>query len=121
MAVCRIQETAAATAVGTNLMLTGSTGDGQLFVFDNRPRQVRRVGVTGSSAANNAAVAIYYGATKIGTFGNTTSGAAAPLEAKDFVPVPSHLVLLPGEPLGVVVATASATTAMTIVLEIAEL
>lgn len=109
------QESAAATAAGTDLF------SGNFFSIDARPRIVSRIGVSGSSAAANAAVDLFYGTEKIGTFYNTSGGAvAAPLDAKDMMPVRSNRAVLPLEPIRVVVNTASATNKLTITMEIQE-
>lgn len=116
MANITFQESAAATAANTDLF------SGNFFQFDARPRVVSRMGVSGSSAAANAAVDLYYGVEKIGTFYNTSGGAvAAPLDAKDMMPVRSNRALLPNEPLRVLVNTASATNKLTVTLEIQEM
>lgn len=109
------QEAAAATAAGTDLFANN------FFQFDARPRIVSRIGVSGSSAAANSAVDLFYGTEKIGTFYNTSGGAvAAPLDAKDMMPVRSNRAILPYEPVRVVVNTASATNKLTVTLEIQE-
>lgn len=109
------QESAAATAAGTDLFANN------FFQFDARPRIVSRIGVSGSTASANCAVDLFYGTEKIGTFFNTTGGAvAAPLDAKDMMPVRSNRAILPYEPVRVVVNTASTTNKLTITLEIQE-
>jgi hypothetical protein len=115
MANVTVQETAAATAVGTDLLANS------FFQFDARPRVVSRAGLTGSSAAGNAAVDIFFGTEKIATLRNTTSGAVIPVEAKDMMPIRTNRALLPFEPLRAIVAVASATTIMSLTLEIQEL
>lgn len=115
MANITFQESAAATAAGTDLFANN------FFQFDARPRIVSRIGVSGSSAAANASVDLFYGTEKIGTFFNTSGGAvAAPLDAKDMMPVRSNRAILPYEPVRVLVNTASATNKLTITLEIQE-
>lgn len=108
------KESSAGSAVGTNLF------SGNQFQGSTRFRKVNRIGVVGSSAAANAAVDLFYGSTKIGTFYNTTSGAVAPLEAKDLVPVAGTMLCDPGELINVLINTVSVTTALTITLEIQE-
>lgn len=108
------KESAAASAVGTNLF------SGNQFQGSTRFRKVNRIGVVGSSAAANAAVDLFYGSTKVGTFYNTTLGAVAPLEAKDLVPVAGTLLCDPGELINVLVNTASTTNPFVITLEIQE-
>lgn len=116
MANITFQEAAAATAAGTDLFANN------FYQFDARPRVVSRIGVSGSTASANCAVDLYYGVEKIGTFFNTSGGAvAAPLDAKDLVPVRSNRALLPNEPLRVLVNTASTTNKLTVTLEIQEL
>lgn len=110
------QETAAATAAGTDLFANN------FFQFDTRARVVSRIGVSGSTASANSAVDLYYGTERIGTFFNSSGGAvAAPLDAKDMMPVRSNRAVLPYEPIRVVVNTASTTSKLTITLEIQEL
>lgn len=116
MANITFQESAAATAANTDLFANN------FFQFDARPRVVSRIGVSGSSAAANAAVDLFYGTEKIGTFYNTSGGAvAAALDAKDMMPVRSNRAVLPFEPIRVLVNTASATNKLTVTLEIQEL
>lgn len=116
MANITFQESAAGTAANTDLFANN------FYQFDARARVVSRIGVSGSSAAANAAVDLFYGTEKIGTFYNTTGGAvAAPLDAKDMMPVRTNRALLPYEPLRVLVNTASATNKLTITMEIQEL
>lgn len=117
MANVGIKESAAASAAGTDLM---TQGNNSFFQFDSRPRIVSRIGVTGSSAVINAAVDLFYGTEKIGTFYNTQSGAAAVQEARDLKPVRSNRALMPHEPLRIIVNTPSAATALYVELEIQE-
>lgn len=118
MSIVVFSEASAATAVGTDLMASSPQNR---YKFDPRVRYVRRIGVTGSSAVGNAKIDLFYGQTLIGTFANTTSGASTPIEAKDILPVVSDLGLAPNEPLIVQINTASATTVLTIYLEIVEM
>lgn len=116
MANLVVKESAAATAAGTDLM------SGNFFQFSPFPRTVTRVGCVGSSAVGNAAVDIFFGTEKVGTFYNTTSGAnVISLEAKDMLPLRSNKALLPNEPLRVIINTASATNVLAVTLEIQEL
>jgi len=116
MAMIVLTETAAGTGVGTNLIVSLGTR----AVTSPRYRYIRRIGVTGSSAAYNASVDVFYGQTYIGTFFNTTSGAVGPVDAKDFMTLAPTKVCEPGEQLSVVISKSSATNAMTIVLDIVE-
>lgn len=116
MANITFQEAAAGTAANTDLFANN------FYQFDARPRVVSRIGVSGSSAAANSAVDLFYGTEKIGTFYNTSGGAvAAPLDAKDLVPVRSNRAVLPFEPIRVLVNTPSATNKLTVTMEIQEL
>lgn len=116
MANVTFKEASAGTAAGTDLFANN------FFQFDARPRVVSRIGVAGSSAVGNAAVDLFYGVEKIGTFYNTTSGAnVIAVDAKDLVPVRSNRAVLPNEPIRVVVNTVSATNVLAVTLEIQEL
>jgi hypothetical protein len=118
MAVIRIVETSVGTAAGTNLMLSGATG-GQLFVFDHRPRRIRRIAVVGSTGAG--VVSVYIGTTLVGDFASTTTAAnASPKEAADFVPVPGVGLVAPGEMLSVQVKAISVTNPFIVVIETEE-
>jgi len=111
-----IKEAAAASAVGTNLMA------GHRLQTAPRPRFVRRIGVTGSAAAGDAAVDMFYGNVYIGTFYNTTLGAnIIPLDAKDMVQVSSNVGMEPNEPLHILIAKVSTTNILAVTLELVEL
>ena len=71
------EEGSAATAAGTAL------SEKNALDITPYPRYIKKVAVTGSSAAGNAAVDLYLGQTFIGTFYNTSTGTA-PVEAKDY-------------------------------------
>lgn len=107
-------ESAAARPAGTDLMA------GNRNQFSPRYRQVNRLAVTGSAAAGDGELELSYGDTFIGLFRNTSTGLA-PVENKDFVPVPSDMVCEPQEPLRVVIAVAFNTNVTQVKLEVTEL
>lgn len=115
MAVITVKEAAAASAVGTNLMA------GHRMQIVPRYRRVSRIGVTGSAAAGDASVDLFYGDTYIGTFYNTTLGAnILPLDGRDMMNVPSTWALSPNEPLNILISDAGATNILYVTLEIQE-
>lgn len=116
MVLVTIKESAAATAVGTNL-----TANTRIFT-SGKHRYVRRIGVVGSSAVGNAAVQLFYGNRFIGEFQNTTSGAnVIAVDAKDFITLPPTVINQAGEPLLVLISTASATNILAVTLDVVEL
>lgn len=111
-----IKESAAASAVGTNLMA------GNRVQSAPRPRFVKRIGVVGSAAVGDSSVDLFYGNVYIGTFFNTTLGAAVlPLDARDMINVSSNVGMEPNEPLNVLISKASTTNILAVTLEIQEL
>lgn len=114
-----VKESSAGQAVGTDLM--AATGTWNRFRISNTWRKIRRIGVAGSSAAYNASVDVYYGATLVATnLNNTTSGAVGPKEAGDILPLVSDYWCEPGEPLIIQINTASATNALQVFVELLE-
>lgn len=115
MPTITFKESAAASAVNTNLFA------GNREQIKNRARRVRRIGVVGSAAVGDASVDLFYGSTYVGTYYNTSAGAAVvPLESKDLIPVAGNMVCEPGEPINVLVSDASGTNVLVITLEIEE-
>lgn len=115
MATVTIKEATVGSAAGTDLM------SGTFFYLQSFPRTVTRIGVVGSSAVGNAAIDLYFGSEKIGTFYNTSSGVVVPLEAKDLIPIRTNKAMAANEPLHVIVNTVSVTNVFVITLEIQEL
>jgi len=109
------QLTAAATAVlGYDLMQGGNASRHKTAAH---PRVITGIGVAGSAVAQDAAVDLYVGTVNIGTFPNTTGGAAKlPTANADMmglrVPVP------PGAPIGLIVSDAPATEILAVTLSL---
>jgi hypothetical protein len=86
-----VLESSAASAVGTDLL------DGKKIQSSRRPRAVRFIGLVGSTAVADAAIDLFYGDKYVGTFYNTTAGAAkVPLANQDLIPVGRGLMCPPG-------------------------
>jgi hypothetical protein len=118
MANVTVQEASAGTAVGTDIFqLAGNT----FFVTAPVGRVLRRIGVTGSTAAGNASIDLYIGTEKIGTYFNTTSGAVVPVDAKDMMPVITHRGVLAGEAIRLIISKASTTNVLSVTLELQEI
>lgn len=112
-----IKESAAATAIDTDLIATQAAR----IMTSHRYRRVVRIGVVGSANPGDFGVDLYYGSTFISRFYNTSGGAnLIPLEAKDLKNVGSDLVNEPGEPLRLVIIDAGATNIAVITLDIQE-
>lgn len=116
MAYITLKGVAAASAtVGTNMMA------GHRLQIAPKLRRVSRIGVTGSAAAGDSAVDLFYGDTYIGTFYNTTLGAnIIPLDSKDMMNVTSTYVLDRNEPLNLLVSTQPTTNPLNVSMEIQE-
>lgn len=116
MSLITIKESAAATAVGTDLIATLAAQWSQ----SPNLRRVTRAALVGSAAAGDAQVQIWYGQTLIASLYNSTAGAVVPVEAKDYINIPSRMVCERGEALRAVISDASATNALILVLETEE-
>jgi len=96
MATYVFEESAAATAVGTDIA-SGVRGQ-----TSPKARVIRGLAVVGSTAAGDAAIDLYGGDLLLGRFYNSSTGTAYDM-SKDFVPI-GNVILLPNEPLHIVVA-----------------
>ena len=106
---------AASCPVGTNLMA------GHRLQIVPQIRRVSRIGVTGSAAAGDSAIDLFYGDTFLGTFYNTTLGAnIIPLDSKDMMNVTSRYALDRNEPLNLLVSVAPTTNPLNVSMEISE-
>lgn len=103
------REASAGSAVGTNI-----TSSARWYV-DGRPRHIKRLALTGSAAAGDAAIDLFLGNLYVGTYYNTSTGTA-PVEAKDFVGV--GYVVAPGEPISAIISDAGATNVLQIALDV---
>lgn len=111
-----VVESAAASAVGTNLMA------GNREQSKPRLRQVTSIGLVGSAAVRDAAVQLFYGDTFIGEFFNTTAGAnVLPLYQRDIVAVDPTMAAEPGEPINLLISDAGLTNVLVCTLEISEI
>ena len=110
-----VKESAAGSAVGTNLLSGNRLQNGVSY------RRVRRIGVVGSAAVGDASVDLFYGSLYVGTFFNTSAGAnLVPLEAKDMMPIAGEDLAQPGENINVLISDAGATNVLVVTLEIDE-
>jgi len=113
-----VRESAAGSAVGTDLLANAPPN----IKRSPNYRRVTKIAVTGSAAAGDAAVDLFYGASFIGRFYNTTLGAnIIPLEARDLIKVESDLVMEPNEDLLVVISDAGTTNILSVTLNISDL
>lgn len=110
-----VQESAAGSAIGTNLMA------GNREQMKNSYRRVSRIGVVGSAVLGDSSLDLFYGSTYIGTFFPTTIGVVLPLEARDFVGVDPTIVCEPAEPINLLVSDVGVTNVMRATLVIEEL
>lgn len=116
MATTTVLESAAASAVGTDLM------DGNKLSTSSLPRRVTHIGVVGSTNPSDAAVDLFYGSTFMGKFFNTTGGATViPKADADLIPVGGPLVCAPNEPIHVFISDASLANVLAVTLVIQEI
>jgi hypothetical protein len=100
-----VGESAAASAVGTNIV-----GANDLGASEPQMRQVAKIAVLGSAVAGDARVDLFYGLTFIGTFVSTRAGAVPTLDnSTDWQDVDVSFALEAGEPLRIVVSDAGLT------------
>jgi hypothetical protein len=111
MAVITVTESGA-TAVGTDLM------DGEKLQTSSLPRQVTRIGYSGSAAIADCAIELFYGNEFVAKVYNTSTNDIP--NRDDMFDNPGILVCAPNEPIHVYVATASGS-ASGFTLEIAEI
>ena len=96
-------ESAAANAVGTNLM------SGHTHQISNRARVLNRVALVGSAAADDAAVEVKIGNEVITRLGNTRTGTAL-LDEVDWKGV--DYVIEASEPFNAIIVDAGATNVL---------
>jgi hypothetical protein len=113
MGFMTIVESAAASAVGTDLM------DGERLQTSSLARRVVAVGLGGSTAVGDWAIDLFYGSEFVGRFYNTTTDNA--IDTQDMLAVPGILVCSPNEPIHCFVHDPSNGNAGVIQLAIAEL
>lgn len=107
MAQEEFNESAAATAVGTDLI---AGKQGQITPYN---RWITGLALLGSAAVGDAAVELFVGSHRVGVFRNT-SITVAPDLSKDFQAV--NVGALAGEPLYAKIVDASATTALRLII-----
>lgn len=115
MPTITVQESAAASAVGTDLMANSRVKTA------NVPRVVASIGVTGSAVLGDSSLDLFYGTRYIGTFFPTTIGVVLPKADSDIMALPSREVCMPGEPIALLVSDAGATNVMRATLNIVDL
>lgn len=114
MPTITVEESSAASAVGTNLM------SGNRVQVASTRRRVRRIGVTGSAVLGDAELQLFYGSVFVGNFRPTTIGVVMPLDARDMIPVVDDNICMPGESLNLFVSDAGATNIIRATMEIEE-
>lgn len=118
MPVVTVSETAAGSAVGTDLLTNAPPN----IKRSPNYRKVDRIAVVGSTNPRDAAVDLFYGDAFVGRFYNTTGGAnIVPLDARDLIKVVSDLVMEPNEDLTVVISDAGATNVLAVTLVITDM
>ncbi len=105
--------TAAVAVIPADIML-------EEFATSARPRVVSRIGVVGSAAIADTGLDLYYGSTKIGSFKNTTAGAAKVPLRDDMQIVNSPYGCDPNERIRLVVTDNADTQIVMIKMEITE-
>jgi len=115
MTTITVQESAAAQAVGTDLMANSRVKT------SNSARVVASIGVTGSAVLGDSSLDLFYGSKYIGTFFPTTIGVVLPKPDTDIMAVGSNEICMPGEPIALLVSDASATNVMRATLNIVDL
>lgn len=83
-------------------------------------RQITGIALTGSTAADDTQISVYYGTTKMMEFRNSATGLAVDTD-KDLVPHNSTLACPPNAKISVMVDTAPNTNPIKLMLVIAEL
>lgn len=106
--------TVANAAKGSNL------ANGKFWETSNFNRQITAIALTGSAAADDTQLSIFYGTTKIGEIRNSSTGLAVDVD-KDLVPHNSQLFCPRGAKMSIVVDTAPVTNPIKLLLVIAEL
>lgn len=116
MVTTTVLESAAASAVGTDLL------DGNKVQLSGLPRRVTHIGVVGSTAIADCAVELFYGSTFMGKFYNTTAGASKiPTANADLIPVGGPLVCAPNDPVHVFIADVGVGNVIAVTLVIQEI
>lgn len=82
-------------------------------------RAITAIALTGSAAADDTQLSIFYGTTKIGEVRNSSTGLAVDTD-KDLIPHNSNLVCRRGDKISVVVDTAPQTNPIKLVMVISE-
>lgn len=112
MAVYTARETSAGQAVGVNI------SSGARWQVAGNYRVLRRLALTGSAAAGDAAIDLFIGNLYVGTYYNTSTGTA-PVEAKDYIKV--DYVVEPGEPINCIISDAGATNVLQVAVEMEDM
>lgn len=111
----RVAEAAAATAVGTDIMI------GHSQQVSGQYRLPLRIGVTGSNAVGAAEIELFAGQYSYGKFRNSTLGAVDPVDFKDMVPLRTSTAAEPGEPFRMIITAVSAANPLVVILETQEI
>lgn len=115
MPTYRFVESAAASAVGTNIV-----GSNDLGAVEPVLRSVSQIAVIGSAAVGDARVDLFYGREFIGTFNNTRAGATPVVQdLSDWQDVDPGFLLESGEPLRVLIADTGVTNVIVVMVRVA--
>lgn len=109
----------AAGAVAVQSDILDQAGN-SIFKYDDRPRIIKRIGVTGSAVIGDAYVDVYFGFVFIGRYYPTTIGVTNPLEARDMMPFTTGLAIRGGQQLRIIVGKISVTNPFVITMEVVE-